>query len=96
MHEEKKKICKKNFDKFFDCISLGGGGDAPRYEPVGLDDECESNSYNIQVEPLNYKRARVLCSYDAKDNSELNLVANEVSNDVRVSREILYQNLLVT
>lgn len=70
-----KKICK-----FLNSSSLGGGGDAPRYEPVGLDDDLEmTNNHNIQAEPLNYKRARVLCSYDAKDNSELNLVANEVS-----------------
>ena len=60
--------------------SLGGIGDAPRYEPVaGLEDEYEmANNHNLQTEPLNYRRARVLCSYDAKDNSELNLVANEV------------------
>lgn len=60
--------------------SLGGIGDVPRYEPVaGIEDEYEmANNHNIQAEPLNYRRARVLCSYDAKDNSELNLVANEV------------------
>ena len=44
------------------------------------DDENDPSRHrNIQTEPINYQRARVLCSYDAKDNSELNLIANEVS-----------------
>lgn len=63
----------------FEICSLGGNGDAPRYEPVALDDEHEMTNNHNRNEPLNYKRARVLCSYDAKDNSELNLVANEVN-----------------
>ena len=57
--------------------SLGGSADA-KYEIV-VDDEAESHrNINTHPEPLHYQRARVLCSYDAKDNSELNLVANEV------------------
>lgn len=71
---------------------MGGSGDAPKYEPVGLEDESEpTNGFNIQVEPLNYRRARVLCSYDAKDNSELNLVANEVKNaNLKVNLNLFY------
>lgn len=53
------------------------GGDGPRYEIVCTDDE--SSQGNSHQEPSNYQRARVLCSYDAKDQSELNLIANEVS-----------------
>lgn len=59
--------------------SLGGSVDAPKYEIVVTDEEAESNRNILQPEGLHYQRARVLCSYDAKDNSELNLVANEVS-----------------
>ncbi|CRL07394.1 CLUMA_CG020367, isoform B [Clunio marinus] len=54
------------------------GGDGPKYEVMCVDDEIDSNRNDIQTEPLNYQRARVLCSYDAKDNLELNLIANEV------------------
>lgn len=85
-----KKNCKKIRINIFDWISLGGGGDAPKYEPVTLDDDSESNSYNIQVEPLNYRRARVLCSYDAKDNSELNLVANEVRRRINLINFLIF------
>lgn len=54
-------------------------GDGPKYEIVCEDFETNSNgNTNHPPEPLSYKRARVLCSYDAKDSSELNLVANEV------------------
>lgn len=75
---------EKNSTPFLNSPSLGGSGDAPRYEPVAFDDDVDmTNNHNIQVEPLNYKRARVLCSYDAKDNSELNLVANEVSKSMQ-------------
>jgi endophilin-B1 len=53
---------------------LGGG-----YEIVCADDSFDSNRNNVQQEPSNYQRARVLCSYDAKDQTELNLINNEVS-----------------
>lgn len=46
---------------------------------VCVDDMVETRQNNAQQEPLDYQRARVLCSYDAKDISELNLIANEVS-----------------
>lgn len=55
------------------------GGDGPRYEIVFDDDNESSRNSNAATEPLHYQRARVLCSYDAKDSSELNLIANEVS-----------------
>ncbi|XP_037916260.1 endophilin-B1 isoform X2 [Hermetia illucens] len=50
------------------------GGPTP-YIPVGL--EPEQNQPKV---PGNdeMKRARVLCSYDAKDHTELNLTANEI------------------
>ena len=51
-------------------------GDGPRYEIV-CDIDSDSNK-NLSSEPLEYFRARVLCSYDAKDHTELNLIANEV------------------
>lgn len=54
------------------------GGDGPKYEIVCADDDLESSRNDSQQEPSNYQRARVLCSYDAKDQSELNLIANEV------------------
>lgn len=54
-------------------------GDGPKYEIVCDETDASSGSNNnLHPEPLSYVRARVLCSYDAKDNSELNLVANEV------------------
>ena len=57
------------------------GGDGPKYEFVSMDDEeyGEQHRSNKNSEPLSYQRARVLCSYDAKDNTELNLIGNEVS-----------------
>lgn len=51
------------------------GGPTP-YEPVGIEDEKDENSYPDGTKIM--KRARVLCSYDAKDGTELNLTANEV------------------
>lgn len=59
----------------FPHISLDGG---PKFEMVCVEDFDEISP--VLNEPLVYQRARVLCSYDAKDNSELNLVANEVSS----------------
>lgn len=66
------------------------GGHQP-YVPVGLaDDETKKNlgnnyasgnSHNNQQSGGNNEwkqRARVLCSYDARDSTELNLNANEV------------------
>lgn len=67
------------------------GGHQP-YVPVGLvDDESKKNSSNTFASgnPHNNQhsggsnnewkqRARVLCSYDARDSTELNLNANEV------------------
>lgn len=55
-----------------DLASLGG---PQPYIPVGLDDKvdvAETIVHNPQ------KRARVLCSYDAADATELNLTGNEV------------------
>ena len=54
-------------------------GDGPKYEMVCVEDIDESRDDNAPHEPLNYQRARVLVSYDAKDSTELNLIANEVS-----------------
>jgi hypothetical protein len=48
------------------------------------DDSDGSRNNNVQVEPSNYQRARVLCSYDAPNNTELNLIANEVSEETNV------------
>lgn len=52
------------------------GGPTP-YEPVGIEDDKDNNLHNPDGTSL-MKRARVLCSYDAKDGTELNLTANEV------------------
>uniref|UniRef100_U5EY51 Putative sh3 domain protein sh3glb n=1 Tax=Corethrella appendiculata TaxID=1370023 RepID=U5EY51_9DIPT len=61
-----------------ELASLGG---PQQYVPVGLDNE-ETNANttnNIDVNSGNgYRRARVLCSYDAKDGTELSLTSNEV------------------
>lgn len=84
MTKTKIKIVSNNFTKF----SLGGSADAPKYEIVVTDDGEEQRHANI-AEPLHYQRARVLCSYDAKDNSELNLVANEVNNWTHLFLECL-------
>lgn len=54
-------------------------GDGPKYEMVCVEENNEGRDKNVPEEALNYQRARVLCSYDAKDNTELNLTANEVS-----------------
>ena len=51
-------------------LSLGG------YEIV-CEDENTGAEANTSGEP-NYRRARVLCSYDAQDGTELSLQANEV------------------
>lgn len=56
------------------------GGPQP-YVPVqGLDDDSASNNAGtVDLNGVQFRRARVLCSYDAKDGTELNLAANEVS-----------------
>lgn len=59
----------------YQTISTSLGGDGPRYEIVVDEDESSRHSNTSE---LHYQRARVLCSYDAKDSSELNLIANEV------------------
>jgi hypothetical protein len=43
-----------------------------------MSDEQHTIENPLSYEQFNFNRARVLCSYDAKDNSELNLIANEV------------------
>ena len=56
------------------------GGSQPYIPVAGYDDEDLMNagsSNNIEMNS-GYQRARVLCSYDAKDGTELNLTANEV------------------
>ncbi|XP_065090758.1 endophilin-B1 isoform X2 [Ochlerotatus camptorhynchus] len=59
------------------------GGPQPYVPVTGYNDE-EANGLSGRVNNielgvnLGYKRARVLCSYDAKDGTELNLTANEV------------------
>lgn len=47
------------------------------YVPIGLPDEKLSTGQS-NAEPVNMKRARILCSYDASGTNELNLTANEV------------------
>lgn len=71
------------------------GGHQP-YVPIGLADDdtkknnstgpgANSNNFNTQYGSASNnelkQRARVLCSYDAKDSTELNLSANEVNID---------------
>lgn len=72
------KFSLKNH-KNVEFISLENDG--PKYEMVCTDDDdfAQRSRHEQNNEPLNYRRARVLCSYDAKDNTELNLVANEVN-----------------
>ncbi|XP_037949835.1 endophilin-B1 isoform X1 [Teleopsis dalmanni] len=61
------------------------GGPTP-YAPINLNEEenTNANSANVNrrhptdVNADQMRRARVLCSYDAKDHTELNLNANEV------------------
>ncbi|XP_019540652.1 endophilin-B1 isoform X1 [Aedes albopictus] len=59
------------------------GGPQP-YVPVAGYEDDEANGLAGRVNNIElgvnagYKRARVLCSYDAKDGTELNLTANEV------------------
>lgn len=56
------------------------GGPQP-YVPVhGLQDDSSSGAGPVDLNGVQFRRARVLCSYDAKDGTELNLNANEVSN----------------
>lgn len=82
-----------NANRFF-LSFLSMDGDGPKYEVVIEDENDHNNLSNVPAEPLNYQRARVLCSYDAKDNSELNLLANEVRGrsfcfKIQVINEIL-------
>lgn len=58
--------------------SLGGPNG---YVPIGLPDD-KTTGQNSNAEPVNMKRARVLCSYDASGTNELNLTANEVSRGI--------------
>ncbi|XP_055372638.1 endophilin-B1 isoform X2 [Condylostylus longicornis] len=53
------------------------GGPTP-YEPVGLDDDKNDSKTRSPEMGSEMKRARVLCSYDAKDHTELSLSSNEV------------------
>lgn len=77
---------KKKQSKYKSNISNSLGGPQP-YVPVGLDNEQNnSTAGNANCEnPIkstnNQRRARVLCSYDAKDATELNLTGNEVVLD---------------
>lgn len=65
------------------CSYKSLGGSEP-YCPVGLNDDshvgaASGQSANGGHRTLpNQRRARVLCSYDAKDATELNLSGNEV------------------
>lgn len=59
------------------------GGPQPYVPVAGYEDEDANNlggrMNNIELcGNAGYKRARVLCSYDAKDGTELNLTSNEV------------------
>lgn len=56
------------------------GGPQPYVPVAGYEDEdLAGRMNNIDMGGnLGYKRARVLCSYDAKDGTELNLTSNEV------------------
>uniref|UniRef100_A0A0K8TLL1 Putative sh3 domain protein sh3glb n=1 Tax=Tabanus bromius TaxID=304241 RepID=A0A0K8TLL1_TABBR len=53
------------------------GGDAP-YVPVGIELDAKANNESACDTTEQMKRARVLCSYDAKDHTELSLTANEI------------------
>lgn len=55
------------------------GGPQPYVPVAGYEEEDELAGRLNQVDlSSGYKRARVLCSYDAKDGTELNLTSNEV------------------
>lgn len=55
------------------------GGPQPYVPVAGYEEEDEMAGRLNQVDlSSGYKRARVLCSYDAKDGTELNLTSNEV------------------
>ncbi|XP_055838353.1 endophilin-B1 isoform X2 [Episyrphus balteatus] len=61
-----------------DLASLGG---PTRYVPINSGNNSkanEENNRNPDMNPDQMKRARVLCSYDANDHTELSLTANEV------------------
>lgn len=66
-------------NKILILISLGGH---QPYVPIGLTDESTTTSSTATPNNQNRvemkQRARVLCSYDAKDSTELSLTANEV------------------
>lgn len=56
------------------------GGHQP-YVPIGEHDTLPNDTKsNIYPQDDWKQRARVLCSYDAKDSTELNLIANEVGS----------------
>lgn len=64
----------KNYIKF---CSLGG---PEPYIPVGLNDTSKQDEERKLAESNSeqMRRARVLCSYDAKDHTELSLNSHEV------------------
>lgn len=69
---------------FAPSISLGGHNP---YVPIKISDESsKSNAATKSTSQTDIGemklRARVLCSYDAKDSTELNLSANEVNKIV--------------
>lgn len=67
---------------YIPIISLGG---PTPYVPINVNDNNTAgggggggNKQNRSPSDDQMKRARVLCSYDANDHTELNLTANEV------------------
>lgn len=78
------------------------GGSEP-YCPVGLSDgdlhvagASVGQSVNGGRTLPNQRRARVLCSYDAKDATELNLTGNEVIHYCDFSNQYLLIYLILT
>lgn len=73
------------------------GGPQP-YVPVGLDEDKDTD-FSDKPSSVHQKRARVLCSYDAKDATELNLTGNEVDflnrydNGLSIQFNLIFLNL---
>lgn len=68
-----------------------GGAGTNNSNPSAGGGHKPNQSMPLHVNTDQMQRARVLCSYDAKDHTELNLSANEVSQGQREeSRSILF------
>lgn len=70
--------------------SAAGGMGVGARNPGNNSQQKANQSMPLNVSTDQMQRARVLCSYDAKDHTELNLSANEVSSQSYIMYTSIY------